>query len=693
MLDLAADYTTDPATLLALTQEIDFFVIQSITAATNLYIGLYKERLQENTHFIQKVAETVPGAVYVFDLERFSGIYSNKKLGEIIGYSQAELNELGENTIELLVHPDDKSKVTRESLANDLMKDDTRVVTYRIRKKDGSYKWLANYESIFKRKEDGSIWQIIGITLDVDKEQKAMGELHIREQLLLEAQEIAQLGNYYWDFTGKNSYGSAKTMELLEITSPDLENFMKNVHEDDRKKVEEATEQAQKDGVFNCEYRIKGSAGIKYIWARGIVEFLEGKPFCMKGTVMDVTEHNLLIRRLEEADKRHKQAEALAHIGTYSWNFVKGELEWSDEMYRIYGIDVTESISYNSVTKAVHADDKVMLERIINESIATGRPFDFYYHITARNGETKILHSRGKLAYDSSGKPEKLVGTDQDVTEKQTLIHTLRQTESLYKQAEEIASMGNWNWDVASNKLEWTDQLYRIYGLEPQTEEITIERFLSFVHPEDREYVTQGVDELKSKDSIDYTFRIITNDGTEKWLRSIAQVLRNERGEVATVIGTEQDVTEKQKLIGKLEESQRLYKQAQELAKMGNFSWNMQTGEVFWSDEVYKIYERPYGEDVRFEDAFDPITEQHKPHVQRAIEETIQTKQGRSISYAIRKKDGGVKYINLHTDVGLNKDSSISCIIGSLLLTMSIPANTPSSAKDWRNSWVIAPKK
>jgi PAS domain S-box-containing protein len=669
MLELVSGYTADPTLIIELAKEIDFFVIQSITAATNLFIGLYKERLDENSHFIQKVAETIPGAVYVFDREQFKGIYSNKKLADFIGYEQAELNQLGESTITTLIHPDDQGifQDLRSADAHAKMNDGIQVMKYRIKTKNGSYKWLANYESPFKRKEDGSVYQTIGITLDINNEQKAVEDLHNREQLLLEAQEIAQLGHYYWDFEKNLSSGSSKTMELLEIEANDFESFIHKVHPDDRDKIKAATDKAYETGHFNCEYRIVGANATKVIWARGVMDYKNGKPVGMRGTVMDVTEHHKLIHQLELADKRHKQAEALAHIGTYSWNFLKDEIEWSDEMYAIHEADKnTIKPNYAFVLNAIHPEDRQMLDAVIKESIEQKKPYDFYYRIFTKSGKERILHSRGGIELNESGVPERVVGTDQDVTEKQSLIRALRKSEALYKQAEKIAAMGNWSWDVKTNKLEWTDQLYRIYGLEPQSEEVTIDRFLSFVHPDDRDFVEQGVTKLKTENSLDYTFRIITQDGAEKWLRSIAQVTRNEATkEIIQIIGTEQDVTEKQKLIGKLEESQRLYKQAQELARMGNFSWNLHTNDVYWSDEVYKIYEVPYGEQVKFEDAFKPIIDEYKVSVQKAIEETIATKSGRSISYAIRKKDGGLRYINLHTDVGLAKDGTISCIIGT----------------------------
>ena len=659
-------YTTDPYKIIELVKEIDLFIIQSITTATNQYISLFKERLEEHSHFIQKVADTIPGAVYVFDVDAYKGVYSNNKLGDVIGYDHDELNALGEKAIPTLIHPDDQHLLQQQLSGKKTMTDDAHgVLKYRIKKPDGGYKWLVNYESVFKRNKDGSVSQTIGITLDIDKEQQAAEGLYNREQQLLEAQEIAQLGDYYWDFDGKSSYGSPKMLELLEVEQNDFQNFMQKVHPDDRERVRVETEKAMVTGQYNCEYRLQGKNGTKVIWARGMVDYKDGKPAGMKGTVMDITEHNELVDRLAQADKRHKQAEALTHIGTYSWNFLQDKIEWSDEMYRIYEVSKEETINYQYMLGIVHPDDRQTFEAIIKADVNKQKSYDFYYRIITSNGIEKILHSRAKVEINKEGVPEKLVGTDQDVTEKQTLIRRLRKSESIYKQAEEIAAMGNWSWDVVANKLEWTDQLYRMYGLEPQSEEITIERFLSFVHPDDRQFVRDGVEELNNKDSLDYTFRIVVEGGTVKWLRSMAQVLRNDKGEVNFIMGIEQDVTEKQKLIGKLEESQRLYKQAQELARIGNFTWNIQTGEVFWSDEVYKIYERPYGENIQFQDAFRPIKEEHKPSVQKAIEETIVNKKGQSINYAIHRKDGGLKYITLHTDVGLNNQGEISYIIGT----------------------------
>lgn len=489
MLDLLAEYTADPQEMLALIKEIDLFHLRQASAATRQYMGLFKQRLEENSLFVQKVAETIPGAIYVFDVEQYQGVYSNNKLPEVIGYDQSDLNALGENAIAALIHPEDQALVKAQlSTVQTSPGDAPHVVNYRIRTKDGSYKWLANYESVFKRNESGAVRQTIGITLDVDKEQRAVEALHRREE-----------------------------------------------------------------------------------------------------------ERTRLLQKLAEADARHQQAEAFAHIGAYSRNPHNDEIEWSDEMYRIFEVSPGTAINFRFVLDRVHPDDRQTLEETIRKSIAGKKPYDLYYRILTPIGQVKIMHARGDVELNDKGEVERVFGTNQDVTEKQTLIRRLQKSESLYQQAEKIADMGNWSWDLRNGKLEWTDQLYRIYGLVPQSEEITIHRFLTFVHPDDREVVEQGVNKLHTEDALDYTFRIVTGDG-EKWLRSMAQVLRNDEGEPVYVIGTEQNVSEREALINRLKESERLYKQAQSLTNMGNWSYDLLTGKISWSEELFAIYELPPGE-------------------------------------------------------------------------------------------------
>jgi len=121
----------------------------------------------------------------------------------------------------------------------------------------------------------------------------------------------------------------------------------------------------------------------------------------------------------------------------------------------------------------------------------------------------------------------------------------LRRSEARLTQAQRIARLGNWDWNIVDNKLDWSDEIYRIFGLEPQAFGGTCEAFLRLVHPEDRGYVETAVDNALHDNkpySIDH--RIILPDRTECTVHEQAQVIFDETGKPVRMHGIIQDITE-----------------------------------------------------------------------------------------------------------------------------------------------------
>lgn len=370
--------------------------------------------------------------------------------------------------------------------------------------------------------------------------------------------------------------------------------------------------------------------------------------------------------QLLENEYLYKRAEAITNLGSYKWDLKTNELIWSDELYRIYELEPRQdAISFDSVSAFNDPEDIPHMREGYSIAMKDKRPFDFHYRIRLKNGTEKILHARGEPVIDNSGEVTVMIGTVQDVTERQTLIRRLKQNEALYKQAEELVNMGNWSWDIKNDKVEWTDNLYRIYGLDPQSEEITIERFLSFVHPDDREKVSQGIDEIHSKDLFDYTFRIITANGENKILRSIAQVNRDEKGNAVYVVGTERDTTEKQTLIDRLQHSENLYKQAQALAHVGNWTWDLKSNNIEWSDEMYKIYEVDPNRQVSFEDWKNYLHPADKQQVLQLSEECIEQKKPYDQIFRVVTPSEKIKTIHRKAELSYDENGEPTKVIGS----------------------------
>lgn len=364
------------------------------------------------------------------------------------------------------------------------------------------------------------------------------------------------------------------------------------------------------------------------------------------------------------ADYQH--AAILAGIGNWKWDLKTNKIEWSDHLYRMYGLEPqSEEITIERFLEFVHPDDRAGIKESVSASGSTDL-LDLTFRIVTCQGEERTLRSLAQPIVNENGEVVSMMGTEEDVTERQLMLEGIRHSEALYKQAVNLAKIGSWSWDIEKNEVKWTDELYRIFGLQPNAQPLNFELYNSLIHPEDRDKVVKTIlDSTHLLQPYEIIHRIKLDDGTVRTIHSHGEVLTNKSGKPVKLVGTAQDVSERYNLIEQLQKSESLYKQAQALAQIGNFNWHIKTNEVFWSEEVYKIYEMEPGSPVTFETAFQPIIPEDKQRVQQVIEESFSTKEGKSVSYAIATKEGRIKYINLETELVSDENGEIVNFLGT----------------------------
>ncbi|HZJ00782.1 MAG TPA: histidine kinase dimerization/phospho-acceptor domain-containing protein, partial [Gemmatimonadaceae bacterium] len=137
-------------------------------------------------------------------------------------------------------------------------------------------------------------------------------------------------------------------------------------------------------------------------------------------------EAQILSEELEEAHEELKlrtnaqlsEAQALARLGSWEWDIVNDSITWSDEMYRLYALDPSsEPIDYQRYQSLLHPDDRDVSGEAVKHSLDTGQPFSFDHRIIRADGVERIFHARGRVVRGDDGKPLRMYGTGQDVTE------------------------------------------------------------------------------------------------------------------------------------------------------------------------------------------------------------------------------------------------------------------------------------
>jgi PAS domain S-box-containing protein len=167
---------------------------------------------------------------------------------------------------------------------------------------------------------------------------------------------------------------------------------------------------------------------------------------------------------------------------------------------------------------------------------------------------------------------------------------SLSEREALLSEAERIAHMGSWVWDVATSDVMWSDELYRIFGRDPATFTPSTELFYENLHPDDRERVREAsARNLESGVGQTVEYRVVRPNGEVRYVTTNATMLYDQTGQLRRAVGTVLDITEGREAARRIRHTANLLAEAQRIGKMGSFELNLATGEYGWSEELFRI--------------------------------------------------------------------------------------------------------
>jgi PAS domain S-box-containing protein len=221
-----------------------------------------------------------------------------------------------------------------------------------------------------------------------------------------------------------------------------------------------------------------------------------------------------------------------------------------------------------SFMEAVHPEDRGRMIPGLHHP--SDGQWDFEYRIVRPDSTVIWVRDRGYPIRDERGNLTGMAGTATDITARKLRDENLAKSEARLAKAQEIARLGNWEWDIASNELWWSNQIYRIFGTTPDEFEATYDAFLSFVHPDDREAVESAVKEaLAGTAGFGIDHRILRRDGQQRVVHESGEVIRDAEGKPIRMSGTVQDITRRKQVEAELQESEQRYRELVELSPIG----------------------------------------------------------------------------------------------------------------------------
>jgi HTH-type transcriptional regulator, bacterioopsin transcriptional activator and related proteins len=522
--------------------------------------------------------------------------------------------------------------------------DPLSILTSKIRRVESG-----EYDVDFTIDRDDEIGQLYEAVSDLIEWQRKRQRERTKE-LLEQSQRIAEVGGWTTDEREETetheTMWTEKMFDIFEL-SPDepplAEEVMEFYHPDDRAERLADVMRAKEEGVgWDAEARLITAKGnLRWVRTAGEPVFEGGEVTHLYGTVQDITERK----------EQKRQIEAIVEntINPIYIKYLDGSYQFVNQAAAaVFGLDADEMVDKRDdelfdpdSAAALRADD----ERIQT----TGERVTEERDVTVDGEEHVFLDD--KYPYrDSDGSIIGVMGISRDITELKRYERDLEWTADLLQQTERLANVGGWILKLRApspSKRAFTDQLYRIHGVSPD-EPFTVEKGLSFIHPDDRDIVRSAVEKaLETGEGYDLEVRFIPATGEEKWVRTRGEAVY-ENGEIVKLHGALQDVTDQVAQQAELKRTKDTLEQSQRIAHVGAWELDVRSDEpptCAMTDEVYCILELPADADVDLERAFEFYHPDDRQRIRKLVERALEDGEGYDAELRLITADGNERWV------------------------------------------------
>ncbi len=409
-------------------------------------------------------------------------------------------------------------------------------------------------------------------------------------------------------------------------------------------------------------FRVRNAEGV-YRWFLTRAEPLRASD----GTLLYWIGVNLEIDELKQAEFYLSEGQRLAHMGSWSFNPTGFEY-WSSELFRIHGLDPSSSLpTVEEYFALVHPEDREFVAHEIQKMLAHHSAFEFTKRIVRPDGKIRRVRCVG-IPTTSAGTAQRFVGTGLDVTEQEELTDELRRSEFYLAEGQRLGQSGSWAFNPSGFFEYWSQELFQIYGLDPQKGAPTLEGYLATIHPQDRDFMAETIKRMCDQDSgCDVKKRIMRPDGAVRYIRCVGIPVLDD-GVLKRFLGTAMDVTEQELLTQELERREAYLAEAQRLSQTGSWAWSPDEDIKYWSEECYRVLSfDPQDGLPRFEEFFQRLHPDDQPGFRELIQTAIREKAEWEADYRIVHPDGPVRDIHVVGHPVLSTSGHLVEFVGTVI--------------------------
>lgn len=549
--------------------------------STRLELRRKRSRLEEQNIELQDQSRFLKNATdLMLQIDPQTGLIIEAHTGDndIIGFSESEL--IKKSLFEVFEEIEPEEKLRRWMLDADRSDKFQQEVLFKT--KDGQTLWCKINAA---RKDDRVYLTARDISDKHEAREKLVAESQMNKQLIHNLPGIfcltdrdGKLVNWNKNFLKKGNYSEEYLRENRECEHYFLL--------PGKQKVKHLLNTVFEEGEMKTECKLKTSDGklIPVLLSGFSVEYT-GKRQAV-AIAIDQSKQKEVENKLSDEKRRFKLATNVASDVIWDRDFDNEDIWWSEGLSKNFGYQrSTEEYGVNWWKTKVHPDDR---ERVIDGLerffASTESYWSDEYRFEKADGSYAYVRDSAYAIRDDRQQTQRLIGAMVDETDRIEAQQELKNALKSLNKAHEIAQLGYYEWIPGEDILKWSDRVLQIYGLTDREAPFEVADYIELVHPDDRAKVKEMVSTITDGENVtNLVHRIITPNGTLKYIQQRINVITDQQGKVELISGTAQDVTREVEQRKKLQRFSKVATETSNLVVITNAE-----GKTEWVNESFQ---------------------------------------------------------------------------------------------------------
>ena len=623
-------------------------IVQDITARKRA-----AALLEESEKRFRALYEQATVGICLIETATGRFLRANPKYCEIVGRPEQDL--LGRD-VQSITHPDDVAETAALLRLLEAGTESHFEVEKRYLRPDGSARWVSVHVTSL-RATGTSPAMNMAILVDITERKQAEEALRAGEAELRAAQRVGKMGSWYRNLKTENYVWSEQLYRLLGIDpkspAPSFEECERFYTAESWERIVQATARLIRTGEpdqLEVQFRrVDGTLGWTVLH-READRDETGTIVGTRGIALDITERKRAEEQLRQSEEQIRlfieHAPASLAMFDRDMRYLEVSRRWRTDL-RLGDRDLRGLSFYEVVPEAPDHWKQAHRRALAGEVVRHEND-----HFQRTDGSTEWVRWEMRPWYEATGNIGGIVIFAENLTEQERAAAALRESEARLRLAQEVAKIGVFERNLQTDEIRWSPEMGALHGLTPAQYPKCLGDLLNLVHPEDRSYLADRIEQSVQTGSTDAEWRVVWPDGSVHWIAGRWNALRDEHGRPVRLLGMDFDITQRKRAEEALRASEAELREAQRVAHMGNWRLDLKTGHLTGSEELDNVLGLADGpESIPFTDLERMVPAESWQRIGEIRQSLVKTGQPEEFEFSFHRPDGSIGWLLARCEV------------------------------------------